>query len=106
MFWYTAYTSTVKNVICKDLEISSYGYSTTGEENFLYSQEIDNIFSQNAQNFELATLTLVSTYEEANHNHDLKSVEPFSVDDLLGKSEVINDATSQFNGKGINGDNY
>lgn len=101
MFGYTAYTSTVKNVICKDLEVSSYGYSTSGEENFLYSQEIDDIFSQNAQNFELATLTLVSTYEEANHNHNLKSVEPFSVDDLTGKSEVVNDATSQFNGKRI-----
>lgn len=101
MFGYTAYTSTVQNVICKNLEVSSYGYSTSGEENFLYSQEIDDIFSQNAENFELATLNLVSTYEEANHTHNLKSVEPFSVDDLLGKSEVINDATSQFNGKRI-----
>ena len=52
MFGYTAYTSTVQNVICKNLEVSSYGYSTSGEENFLYSQEIDNIFSQNAENFE------------------------------------------------------
>ena len=101
MFGYTAYTSTVKNVICKNLEVSSYGYSTSGEENFLYSQEIDDIFSQNAENFELATLNLVSTYEEANHTHNLKSVEPFSVDDLLSKSEVVNDATSQFNGKRI-----
>ena len=101
MFGYTTYTSEIRNVICKNLEISSYGYSTSGEENFLYSQQIDDIFSQNAANFELATLNLVTTYEEANHTHNLKSVEPFSVDDLESKSQTINDATSQFNGETI-----
>ena len=44
--------------------------------------------------FELATLNLVTTYEEANHTHNLKSVEPYSVDDLMSKSEVVNELIS------------
>ena len=101
VFGYTSHTSTIKNIVCKDLEISSKGYSVTGEENFLYSEQIEDIFSQNASNFELASLQFVSTYAEENHTHSLKQVQPFSVDDLYGKSTVINEANSQFNGKRI-----
>lgn len=101
VFGYTAYTSEVQNVICKDLEITSKGYSKTDESNFLYSEVIEEIFSQNAQNFELASLSFVTTYEENNHEHQLKQVEPFVVEDLVSKSTVVEDENSQFYGQRI-----
>ena len=101
MFGYISHTSTIKNIICKDLEVISKGYSKTGESNFLYSETIEDIFSQNATNFELASLSFVSTYQEENHTHQLKQVQTFSVDDLYSKSTVDNDPNSRFYGKRI-----
>lgn len=101
VFGYTAYTSEVKNIVCSNLEVSSLGYSTTDASSFLYSEVIEQIFSQEASNFELASLSFVSTYDEQNHNHPLKQVEPFTVTDLLAKSEVIDNESSEFYGERI-----
>ena len=101
MFGYITYTSEVRNIVCKDLEICSRGYSTVDDSNFLYSESIDNIFSSNASNFETASLSFVSEYEEENHNHQLKQLEIFSIQDLDAKASVVNDENSQFNGKRI-----
>ena len=99
VFGYIAYTSTVKNIICKNLEVSSKGYSTTDESNFLYSETINDIFSQNATNFELAGLSFISTYPEENHTHNLKQVQPFGITDLESKAAIVEDTNSQFYGK-------
>ncbi|MCR5309438.1 MAG: hypothetical protein K6E21_04955 [Bacilli bacterium] len=97
MFGYISHISEIRNIICKDLEVSSKGYSKIDESNFLYSEIIEDIFSQNASNFELASLQFVTTYQEEEHIHNLKQVQTFNLNDLESKSTLIDDENSQFN---------
>lgn len=59
VFGYTACDSNVTNFICKDLTVTSLGYSTSGETYFLYHEPIDEIFANEATNFAAASLNYI-----------------------------------------------
>ena len=78
VFGYTSYSSEVINLVCTNLEVSSLGYSTSGETNFLYSETIEDIFSEAATNFETASLS----FNDGETDHNLKTLVPFVIEDL------------------------
>ena len=76
VFGYTSHTSDVKNIVFEDLEVTSLGYSTTGDSNFLYSEIIETIFNPKEGNpFESASLDL----DEVN----LKSINSTTKDNIV-----------------------
>ena len=75
VFGYTSHSSEVKNLVFQDLEVTSLGYSTSGDSNFLYSEIIERIFDDDPEHeFEKAYLDL----DEVN----LKSTSIFGQSDL------------------------
>ena len=109
VFGFVSHTGEVNNMVFKDLEVSSLGYSKTGESNFLYSETIKRIFDDNAQNFERAKLSFDTDFtgddresdspsDPNYHIHNLKTTEIFAVDDIGSstKSEIVNDISSPY----------
>ena len=84
VFGYTAYTSTLTNLIFKNLEVASNGYSLVDDSSFLYSALIDDIFSEAASGFETASMAFV---DGADVSHPLKTTVPYAIADLSTVTE-------------------
>lgn len=83
VFGYTAYTSELSNIIFKNLEVTSNGYSKVDDSNFLYSEIIDDIFN-NPSGFGTASLSFV---DGSDVSHSLKTTLPYALADLSTVTE-------------------
>ena len=86
VFGYTAYTSSLTNIIFKNLEVASNGYSLVDDSSFLYSAIIEDIFSEAATGFETASLAFV---DGAEVSHPLKTLVPYAIADLTTCTEEV-----------------
>lgn len=98
VFGYVAHAAELKNLIFKDLEVHSLGYSL-GEDpedysDELFSRDIDDLFNQEATNFNAASLSYISTNsnvaeEIAANTHVLKNTSGYVINDANAQSNLI-----------------
>ena len=100
LFGYVAYNGSVSNLICSNLEVTSLGYATSGDDNTLYSNDVDVDFEEAAQAFSslryFASRSSLTYYPETGDPIPLKTSGSYNIPNVNseGNTAIIEEPCS------------